>query len=184
MDVTDPAEVERVSAQASKAHIMVYNAGAYEPMTAGAWDTEAILQMTAVNYTGAVHVIGAVLPRFLARDGGEIVLVGSLAGYRGLPSAIGYGPGKAALRSMAETMRHDLRSTNVTVKLINPGFIRTRLTAKNTFHMPMLMSPEVAAGHVVRAIKRRRFRTDFPVPFSWLIRILAVLPDPIVYLGR
>lgn len=184
MDATEFEAVKSAAGQASHADIVIYNAGTYEPIATRAWDTDAILQMTAVNYTGAVNVIGAVIPQFLCRDAGEIVLIGSLAAYRGLPAALGYGPGKAALRSMAETMRYDLRETNIDVKLVNPGFISTRLTAKNTFKMPMLMTAEKAASQVIRAIRKRRFRTDFPAPFSWFIRALAVLPDFLIWRGK
>ena len=184
MDATEPDAVKNVAAKASHADIVIYNAGAYDPIATQAWDTDGILQMSAVNYTGAVHVIGAIIPEFLRRDAGEIVLIGSLAAYRGLPAALGYGSSKAALRSMAETMRYDLRETNVAVKLVNPGFIRTRLTAKNAFKMPMLMTPEKAASRVITAIRKRRFRTDFPAPFSWFIRALAILPDFVVWRGK
>ncbi|WP_166415781.1 SDR family NAD(P)-dependent oxidoreductase [Cochlodiniinecator piscidefendens] len=184
MDVTDCKAVIDASKQTGHIDMVIYNAGAYDPMAAQDWNTDAILKMSEVNYNGAVHVVGAVIPDFLARGQGEIILIGSLAGYRGLPAALGYGPGKAALRSMAETLRYDLRGTGVWVKLVNPGFIKTRLTAKNRFRMPMLMEPAQAAQHVMRAIKRRRFRTDFPVPFSWVIRAIGILPDWIIWRGK
>lgn len=184
VDVTDRLAIEVASKQAGHIDLMIYNAGAYDPMGAPDWDTDTILRMSEVNYSGAVHVVGAIIPNFLERAQGEIVLIGSLASYRGLPGALGYGPAKAALRSMAETLRYDLRGTGVSVKLVNPGFIRTRLTAKNSFKMPMLMEPAQAARHVMRAIKRSRFRTDFPAPFSWTIRAIAILPDWIVWRGK
>lgn len=184
MDVTDRKAVREANRQIGPIDIVIYNAGAYDPMAAQNWDTEAILRMSEVNYNGAVHVLGTVIPDFLARGQGEIVLIGSLATYRGLPAALGYGPGKAALRSMAETLRYDLRGTGVLVKLVNPGFIKTRLTAKNSFKMPMLMEPAQAAQHVVRAIRRRRFRTDFPAPFSWVIRVIGILPDWMIWRGK
>lgn len=184
LDVLDCEAVEQVAAMHGPFDLVIYNAGAYDPMAAQDWDTDAILRMSAVNYSGAVHVAGAVLPGFLDRGAGEIVFIGSLASYRGLPAALGYGPGKAALRSMAETLRYDLRGTGVSVKLVNPGFIRTRLTAKNGFRMPMLMEPEQAARHVMRAIRRRRFRTDFPAPFSWVIRAIGLLPDWLIWRGK
>jgi short-subunit dehydrogenase len=183
-DVTDRAAVEVASKQTGPIDMVIYNAGAYDPMAAQDWNTDTILGISEVNYTGAVHVLGTVIPDFLTRERGEIVLVGSLAGYRGLPGALGYGPAKAALRSMAETLRYDLRDTGVSVKLVNPGFIRTRLTAKNSFKMPMIMEPAQAARHVARAIKRNRFRTDFPAPFSWAIRAIAILPDWIVWRAK
>ena len=78
-------------------------------------------------------------------------------------------------------MRHDLKGTGIVVRLINPGFIKTRLTDKNAFHMPMLMTPEKAALRVMKALTSRRFRTDFPAPFSWAMRGLQFLPDFLVY---
>ena len=81
-------------------------------------------------------------------------------------------------------MHHDLKDTGVTVRLVNPSFIRTRLTAKNDFRMPQIMEPEEAARHVLAAMKSRRFRTDFPRPFAWAIRAFDLLPDLAAYRGR
>ncbi|MGI9367937.1 MAG: SDR family NAD(P)-dependent oxidoreductase [Ruegeria sp.] len=184
MDVTDADAVRRAAAEIGEIDSVIYNAGAYDPMGATEWNTEAVLQMVDVNFVGALHVLGEIVPRFVARGQGEITFVGSLAGYRGLPNAIGYGASKAALVSLAETMRHDLKDSGVVVRLINPGFIKTRLTEKNDFHMPMIMTPEKAAAHVMRALRTRRFRTDFPAPFSWLMRALVCLPDLLVYRGK
>lgn len=184
VDVTDLEDVRRAAGELGKIDGVIYNAGAYDPMPSTAWDTEPALAMCDVNYLGAVRVLGEVLPGFLRDGTGDVTLVGSLAAYRGLPAAIGYGASKAALSSLAETMRFDLRGTGVTVRLVNPGFIRTRLTEKNSFKMPMLMSPEQAAARVVKAMKSSRFRTDFPAPFSWVIRSLQYLPDILVYRFR
>lgn len=184
MDVTDPDSVRRAVAEAGEVDGLVYNAGAYDPMRSGDWDTEAALAMTDVNYLGALRVLGETVPGFVQAKRGEITLIGSLAGYHGLPAAIGYGASKAALISLAETMRHDLAGTGVTVRIVNPGFIKTRLTEKNAFKMPMLMTPEDAADRVIRAMGRRRFRTDFPAPFSWLVRLIDYLPDILVYRGK
>ena len=184
VDVTDAGSVRRAAEVAGDVDGVIYNVGAYDPMPATKWDSQAALTMAEINFTGAMRVLGELVPRMVARDRGDITLIGSLAGYRGLPAAIGYGASKAALVSLAETMRFDLRDTGIVVRLINPGFIKTRLTQKNAFSMPMLMTPEKAAGHVVQAMKKRRFRTDFPAPFSWVIRALVVLPDWLVYRGK
>ena len=183
-DVTDLDAVRRAVAEAGPVDGLVYNAGAYEPMRAEDWDTEAVLAMTDVNYTGALRVLGETVPAFLRAGRGDITLIGSLSGYRGLPAAVGYGASKAALVSLAETLRFDLAGTGVTVRIVNPGFIKTRLTAKNNFRMPMLMTPEDAADRVVKAMSRRRFRTDFPAPLSWLIRLIDYLPDWLAYRGK
>ena len=183
-DVTDLEAVRRAVAEVGEVDGLVYNAGAYEPMRTGDWDTEAVLSMTDVNYTGALRVLGETVPVFVSAGRGDITLIGSLSGYRGLPAAVGYAASKAALVSLAETMRFDLAGTGVTVRIVNPGFIKTRLTEKNNFKMPMLMSVEDAAERVIKAMSRRRFRTDFPAPFSWVIRLLDYLPDILIYRGK
>ncbi len=183
-DVTDLEAVRRAVAEVGEVDGLVYNAGAYEPMRTGDWDTEAVLSMTDVNYTGALRVLGETVPGFVSAGRGDITLIGSLSGYRGLPAAVGYAASKAALVSLAETMRFDLAGTGVTVRIVNPGFIKTRLTEKNNFKMPMLMSAEDAAERVIKAMSRRRFRTDFPAPFSWVIRLLDYLPDILIYRGK
>ncbi len=184
LDVTDTDAVRRAVALIGDVDGLIYCAGAYEPMRASEWDGDTALTLCDVNFMGALRLLGELVPRFVARGQGDITLVGSLAGYRGLPAAIGYGASKAALISLAETMRFDLKGTGVVVRVVNPGFIKTRLTRKNRFRMPMLMAPEDAAARVMKALTRRRFRTDFPAPFSWAIRALAILPDWLVYRGR
>ncbi|MDA7965382.1 SDR family NAD(P)-dependent oxidoreductase [Ruegeria sp.] len=184
LDVTDLDSVSRTAAEIGVVDGLVYNAGAYEPMRTADWNTKAALAMNDVNFSGALRVLGETVPDLVRAGRGDITLIGSLAGYHGLPAAIGYGASKAALISLAETMRHDLAGTGVTVRIVNPGFIKTRLTEKNSFKMPMLMTSEEAAERVVKAMSRRRFRTDFPVPFSWLVRVIDYLPDVLIYRGR
>lgn len=181
MDVTDITSVSNAVSKLGPVDGVVYNAGAYAPMRSQDWDSEAALAMLDVNFAGALRVLGHIVPDFASQGRGDITLIGSLAGYQGLPAAIGYGASKAALISLAETMRHDLRGSGVTVRVVNPGFIKTRLTEKNDFSMPQLMTAERAAGHVVRAIGKKRFRTDFPRPFCWAIKLLALLPDWLIY---
>ncbi|MEP1929983.1 MAG: SDR family NAD(P)-dependent oxidoreductase, partial [Roseibium sp.] len=184
LDVTDTEAVRQAASKIHRLHGVIYNVGTYEPLTTTNWDSDTALTMCDVNFAGALRVLGEVVPKFIKAGEGDITLVGSLAGYRGLPNAIGYGASKAALRSLAETMRFDLKRTGVVVRLVNPGFIQTRLTEKNSFHMPMLMTPEAAAEKLLKAMKKRSFRTDFPAPFSWVIRSLVYLPDFFLYRGR
>lgn len=184
MDVTDGQAVREAAQSITDLDGVIYNVGTYDPMPATDWNTDAALQMCDINFTGAMRVLGETVPRLVEQKQGDITLVGSLAGYRGLPSAIGYGASKAALISLAETMRFDLRGSGVVVRLVNPGFIKTRLTDKNSFAMPMLMTPEAAADRVLKAMRSGRFRTDFPAPFSWFIRLVDYLPDWIVYRGK
>lgn len=184
LDVTDGASIQRAAIEVGPIDGLIYCAGAYDPMPATAWDQKSVLMMNEINYTGALRVLGETVPKFVERGAGDITLIGSLSAYRGLPKAIGYGASKAALQSLAETMRFDLAGSGVVVRIVNPGFIKTRLTQKNSFKMPQLMTPEAAASRVLKAMKRRRFRTDFPAPFSWLIKLIDLLPDWAIYRGK
>ena len=177
MDVTAAVSVAAAWEQAQTASHVVYCAGAYEPMSAAHWDPESVMAMVDVNFSGALRVLGHVVPSFAKRDSGEITLIGSLAGFRGLPQAIGYGASKSALMHLGENLRADLHRSGIKVRIVNPGFIRTRLTQKNSFAMPMIMEAETAAHHVVRAMTRNRFSTSFPRPFSWVFRIAPLLPE-------
>lgn len=175
-DVTDPEACKSACNDAGAIDGVVYCVGQYDPMSAKDWNAEQVTLMTRANFTGALDILAHTLPTMLKRDEGHVVLIGSLAGYTGLPGAIGYGASKAALMHLAENLQADLRDTGLTVKQVNPGFIRTRLTAKNTFQMPFILSPEEAARRTIRAIESRRFATAFPMLFSWLFRAGRFLP--------
>ncbi|PWE31682.1 SDR family NAD(P)-dependent oxidoreductase [Pararhodobacter marinus] len=176
VDVSDPDSVAQAAEQAGEIDGLIYLAGAYWPLRAQEWDSGKIETMIDVNLTGAVRVLGHVLPAMIARDRGRIVLTGSLAGFRGLPGSLGYGQSKAGLMNLAQGLQADLQGTGVAVQLVNPGFIKTRLTDKNDFSMPFLMQPEEAAGHVVKAIRSGKPATSFPALFSWLFRAGRNLP--------
>ncbi|MEO3476962.1 SDR family NAD(P)-dependent oxidoreductase [Phaeobacter sp. CAU 1743] len=176
MDVTDPDDVIRAAADLGPVDGVVYCAGAYDPLSAQDWQPEAVETMCAVNFTGALRVLGQIIPQFCRRDSGHIVLIGSLAGFTGLPGAIGYGASKAALMHLGENLQADLRGSGVRVQVINPGFIRTRLTQKNEFKMPQILEPEDAARRCLRAMQGRRFSTSFPAPFSWVFTLGRLLP--------
>ena len=110
------------------------------------------------------------------QPGGGIAFVASVAGYRGLPKALAYGPGKAALIHFAECLHLDLAPQRIGVWVINPGFVATRLTARNDFAMPALQTPEQAAIATVDGLKRGNFEIHYPRRFSRLMKLLALLP--------
>ncbi|GAB4570917.1 MAG: SDR family NAD(P)-dependent oxidoreductase [Rhodothalassiaceae bacterium] len=181
MDVTDPVSVEAVATCAGLPDGVIYAAGAYEPMRAQDWQPGVAEAVADVNFTGALRVLSHLIPKMAARGAGRVVLIGSLAGFRGLPGAIGYGASKSALMHLAENLRADLLGTGVIVQRVNPGFIRTRLTAKNSFAMPQIMEAEEAARRTLSAIRRGRFSKSFPAPFSWLFTLGRLLPLPIFH---
>ncbi|RME18665.1 MAG: SDR family NAD(P)-dependent oxidoreductase [Alphaproteobacteria bacterium] len=176
MDVTSDASVRAACDEVGAPYGIIYAAGAYAPMSARNWLPGQAETMAEVNFVGALRVLSHVLPEQVAAREGRVVLIGSLAGFRGLPGAIGYGASKAALMHLAENLRADLGGTGVRAQIINPGFIRTRLTAKNTFAMPQIMEPDAAAGRVLAAIRKGRFATSFPAPFAWIFTIGRHLP--------
>ena len=129
-----------------------------------------------VNYVGALHLLDAVLPALLRQGHGHLSLVASVAGYRGLPRSLAYGPTKAALINLAETLYLDLHERGIGVSVINPGFVATPLTAANPFPMPALISPEEAARAILRGWARGRFEIHFPRRFTLAMKLLASLP--------
>jgi NADP-dependent 3-hydroxy acid dehydrogenase YdfG len=177
VDVADTASVRGAAAAAGQIDGVVFLAGLYWPMAAQAWNADQVETMCDVNFTGCARVVGAALPAMVARGTGHVVITGSLSGFRGLPGAIGYGASKAGVMALAECMQADLRGSGIVVQVANPGFIRTRLTDKNTFTMPFLMEPAEAADHMFRHMQTDRFKVSFPTVFSWLFRLSQFLPD-------
>ena len=158
--------------------LVMFCAGYYRALRATAFDLRQALRHQQVNYVGALHVVDAVLPGLLTR-GGHLSLVASVAGYRGLPQALGYGPTKAALINLAETLQLDLHGLGVGVSVVNPGFVETPMTAQNRFRMPGLMTPEDAARAILRGWGRGRFEIHFPARFTLWLKLLRQLPFPV-----
>lgn len=181
VDVASSDSVAAAAAQLGDVGGVVFLAGVYWPMRAQDWDSKAAETMADVNFTGCIRAIGAVLPGMVARGRGHVVITGSLSGFRGLPGAIGYAASKAGTMVLAESLYADLRKTDIAVQLANPGFIRTRLTAKNDFAMPFILEPEAAAEIMFRHMQSRRFKISFPTLFSWLFRGGQFLPDALYY---
>lgn len=177
VDVSDSESVRAAAASIGPIDGVVFLAGVYWPMAATEWNANDAETMMDVNLMGAMRVLGATVPDMVQRNAGHIVLTGSLSGFRGLPGAIGYSASKAGIMSLAETMNSDLKSTSVEVQLVNPGFIRTRLTDKNNFSMPFIMSPEDAARVMFDHMNSRKFKRSFPTLFSWLFRASQLMPD-------
>lgn len=183
VDVTDRQAVQAAAAQIVAAHgridLAVYCAGTYRAMRATDFDLDVALQHQQVNYVGALHLLDAVLPVLLRQNAGHLSLVSSVAGYRGLPQSLAYGPTKAALINLAEVLYLDLQPRGIGVSVVNPGFVETPLTAQNAFRMPALITPEEAAVEIVKGWQRGAFEIHFPKRFTlWLkaLRLLAYGP--------
>ena len=183
MDAADAASVEAAAQSVLSTgplDLVLYCAGYYKEMRATEFDLKQMLRHNQVNYVGALYVLSAVLPYFLARKAGHISLVSSVAGYRGLPQGLAYGPTKAALINLAETLHVDLKDSQIGVSLISPGFVETSLTAQNKFSMPGLIKPEKAAEEILRGWAKGEFEIHFPKRFTFFMKALALLP-PLLY---
>ena len=179
LDVTD-ADAVRTLAAALLAQgpldLVVYCVGHYKAQRAYDFDVAQMLQHQQINYVGALYVLDAVLPAMLARGSGHLSLIASVAGYRGLPKSLAYGPTKAALINLAESLYGDLQPRGIGVSLINPGFVQTPLTAQNSFHMPALITPEQAAREMLAGWQRGRFEIHYPRRFTYFMKLLQSLP--------
>ena len=179
VDATDRAAMRRAAADIvarfGRIDLALYCAGHYQAMRATEFDLDQMLRHNQVNYVGALHLLDAVLPVLRAQRGGHLSLVSSVAGYRGLPNALAYGPTKAALINLAETMYLDLSPLQLGVSLINPGFVETPLTAGNEFTMPALIGPEEAAAQILRGWRRGEFEIHFPKRFTLWLKALRHL---------
>lgn len=179
LDVCNGGEV-RAAADAILADgpldLVVYCAGHFRAQAADDFDLDEMLRHQEVNYLGALHVVHAVMPSLLREGRGHLSLLGSVAGYRGLPRSLGYGPTKAALIHLAQSLYLELRPRGIGVSIVNPGFVDTPLTAQNQFPMPAMISPAEAARRMLRGWSAGRFEIHFPRRFTWPMKLLSLLP--------
>ncbi|HJV25149.1 MAG TPA: SDR family NAD(P)-dependent oxidoreductase [Aromatoleum sp.] len=177
-NATDPASLARARDAILDAlggvDLVVYLAGDYVPMSVEQFDLAIAERVIEVNFQGALRLTATVLADL--PPGGGIAFVASVAGYRGLPKALCYGPGKAALIHFAECLHLDLAPKGIGVWVVNPGFVATRLTAKNDFAMPALHAPDEAAIALLEGFADGRFEIHFPRRFTRLMKLLALLP--------
>lgn len=185
LDATDRQGVhgafEQVLARHGRVDLVVYCAGHYKALRATEFDLDEMLRHQQVNVIGAYYLLDAVLPQLLRQSAagqpGHLSLVASVAGYRGLPNALAYGPTKAALIHLAEVLYLDLQPRGIGVSIINPGFVATPLTASNAFEMPALITPEEAARQIVAGWEAGRFEIHFPKRFTLWLKALRLLGD-------
>jgi short-subunit dehydrogenase len=179
-DASDGASVngawKRLLATWGGVDVAIYLAGDYVPMRAWELDTVKARRMNDVNFTGAISFTACVVPQLLRQGAGHIAFVASVAGYRGLPKSLIYGPTKAALINFAEALYIDLEPKGIGVRVINPGFVATPLTAQNDFAMPALLSPEAAAQATLRGFAGGAFEIESPKRFTRVMKLLAHLP--------
>lgn len=179
-DVTDRAAMQavvaRIEQEIGPLALAILNAGTYVRDSAQGLDAGLVRRQFELNVMGTVHGLEAALPPMIGRRCGQIAVVASAAGYRGLPGAIAYGASKAALIAMAEALKFDLDRLGIRIQVVTPGFVKTPLTDRNDFPMPFLMPAEDAAEALVRGLRSRAFEISFPNRFTFWLRRLRCLP--------
>ncbi len=184
-DVTDlggtKAAIAKAKAETGPIALAILNAGTYRPDSLRTFSSTETIAQFEINVFGAFHCLEAVLPDWIEAGRGHVAIVSSVAGYRGLPRAMGYGATKAALINFAESLRLVAERHGIKVQVINPGFVRTPLTDKNDFPMPFLVEVEDAAREIVDGLASSKFEIAFPGPFVFILKRLQSLPYPLYF---
>ncbi len=186
LDVTDSEKCKMVFNEIKKKlgdiNISIFCTGIHDPKSEKKLNLERVRKIMEVNFFGTVNSINAVYDYYKEKKSGQISIVSSVAGYRGLPAAGAYCASKSALSSFAESLYFDLKRFNVRVSLVSPGFIKTPMTDQNDFPMPMIKSPEFAAEQMFKGLtKSKSFEIHFPKSFTSLMKILKVIPNGLYF---
>jgi len=182
LDVTDSEMCKIVFKQITEKfnniEICVFGTGIHDPKSEKKFNLEKIKEIMSVNYFGTINSINSIYRYFKEKKNGQISIISSVAGYRGLPAAGAYCASKSALSSFTESLYFDMRRFNVKVSLINPGFIKTPMTDQNDFPMPLIKSVEFAANQIfVGLTKKNSFEIHFPKSFTYLMKLIQLLPN-------
>ena len=161
--------------------LLLFVSGVYTPLRADNFDFEIAQKTIDANLLGPMRAVSIVLPNMLKDHAGHIAIVGSVAGYSGLPKALAYGPSKAGIINFCETLYYDLLPQGVGVHMISPGFVATEATAQNDFEMPALISAEEAAKEILAGLQTGEFDIHFPKRFSGFLKFLRILPYPLYF---
>ena len=170
------AVAENIRKNFPKLDSVVFLAAIYAPGRIENMDIQKAHQIVDINLNGAFNTVHAVLPILKAQGHGQIALCGSVSGYRGLPQGQPYSATKAAVISLAESLRAEEMKNGIDVKVINPGFVETPMTGQNDFDMPMMISPDEAAEAIAKGLLKKSFEIHFPKGFTLLVKLLQFLP--------
>jgi short-subunit dehydrogenase len=179
-DVQDAGSIsvaaEKLRAEFGPIDILIANAGIGPTRDAAEIDAQEVAGVINVNVIGAANSAAAVIPAMVAQGSGQLVVISSLAAYRGLPRSAAYCASKAAVSAFFESLRLDLEPRGIDVTIIHPGFIKTPLTAGRDAQMPFLMELDDAVKKMARAIEKRRKRYSFPWQLATIVRAGMVMP--------
>ena len=186
LDVTDSDKCKSVFKDIlekfENIEICVFGTGIHDPKSEKKFNLEKIKKIMEVNFFGTMNSINSIYDYYKERKNGQISIISSVAGYRGLPAAGAYCASKSALTSFAESLYFEMKRKNVRISLISPGFIKTPMTDQNDFPMPMIKTAEFAAEQIyIGLIKKKGFEIHFPKTFTYFLKFLRILPNSIYF---
>lgn len=181
LDVCDAASLQtslnQIIEKFSQIDLVIFAAAIYQPSALLDSDLSVCNQTIAVNLGGAFNLLHVILPQMTKQKFGHLAFIASVAGYRGLPKSLAYGASKAGLINLCEGIYPELKRQNIDLSVINPGFVKTRLTDKNSFSMPFIITPQKAAEEIFNGLALKKFEIHFPRRFTYLLKILRILPN-------
>jgi len=182
LDVTDKEKCnlvfENIKKKLGDVNISFFCTGIHDPESEKSLNLEKVRKIMEVNFFGIINSINAVYSYYKEKKSGQISIVSSVAGYRGLPASGAYCASKSALTTYAESLYLDLKRSDVRVSVVNPGFIKTPMTDQNNFLMPMIKSAEFAADEIFKGlVKSNSFEIHFPKGFTFMMKFLKIMPN-------
>ena len=158
--------------------IVLLNAGTNNPNTKNIFSIEETEQIFKINFFGTLNCLHALLPFLKKKNNSQVIFMSSVAGYRGLPYAAAYCSSKSAITTFAESIYNQCKNLGIAIRVINPGFVKTPLTDKNKFKMPMIIPVEKAADTMYKKIVfSKKFEINCPRLFCLIMKILRLLPN-------
>lgn len=166
---------KKITKEFKEINLAIFAAGIYEPSKFKDFDLAVAKKTLDVNLNGFLVFLKFFGDKMIKQKSGKIAAIASVAGYRGLPQSFAYGASKAAMINLCEGIYHELKSYNVDICVVNPGFVESRLTSKNNFEMPFIISPQKAADEIIKGLKQNRFEIHFPKKFTFILKILRLV---------
>ena len=173
--------IDKAKAKSGAIDVAILNAGIYQPQDGTKIDPQIYANHMSINYLGVVNALAGLEPDMVREGEGHIAIVSSVAGWRGLPKSAAYGPTKAALISLAESLYFDLVPHGLKIQVICPGFVDSEATAVNNFEMPDLISAGSAASAIISGMQGHDFSINFPKSFTRKMGLLRLLPDRLFF---
>ncbi len=184
-DVSDTeslaSAIDKAKVKTGEIEVAMLNAGIDQPQDGTKIDPQIYAKHMSSNYLGVVNALAGLVPDMINNGKGHIAIMSSVAGWRGLPKSAAYGPTKAALISLAESLYFDLAPHGLKIQVICPGFVDSEATAVNDFEMPDLISAASAASAIISGMQGHDFSINFPKSFTRKMGLLRLLPDRLFF---